>query len=235
MNGPALLALQEIDHELDQLAAHAKRLPSRATLAAADDAHRAWAAERAGHVAVVDRAGEAIARAEHDAAQLDAKRSNLEGKLKTIIAPREAEALMHEIATVKAQRDAVDDVELQAMEEQSEAEGAIEVLDGREPALQSAIADARAVLDADLAVIGAELDSWRAKRVEAVAALSADDLATYDQLRQRFGGIGIVHLEGGHRCSGCHIDLSASEVDVVKATPAGELAECPHCGRLVVH
>lgn len=234
MNGPALLALQQIDHELDQLAAQAKRLPSRAAVAAAEEAHRAWAAQRAAHVAVGDRAGEAIARAEHDGAQLDAKRANLEAKLKTVIAPREAEALMNEIATVKAQHDAIDDLELAAMEEQAEAEGAIDVLDGQEPALQAALADARAALDAELAGVSVEMDAWRAKRVEAMAALSADELSFYDQLRQRHGGVGIVHLERGHRCSGCHIDLSAAEVDVVKASPADELPECPHCGRSIV-
>ncbi len=177
MNGPALLALQQIDHELDQLAAQAKRLPSRAAVAAAEEAHRAWAAQRAAHVAVGDRAGEAIARAEHDGAQLDAKRANLEAKLKTVIAPREAEALMNEIATVKAQHDAIDDLELAAMEEQAEAEGAIDVLDGQEPALQAALADARAALDAELAGVSVEMDAWRAKRVEAMAALSADELS----------------------------------------------------------
>lgn len=234
MNGPALLTLQQIDRELDQLAAHAKRLPARTTLAAAEDAHRAWAAERAERAAAGDRAGEAIARAEHDAAQLDTKRASLEAKLKTIIAPREAEALMNEIATVKAQRDAIDDAELQAMEEQAEAEGAIDVLDGREPELQAAIADARAALDEELGTIGADVESWRTKRADAVAELTADELAFYDQLRQRHGGVGIVHLERGHRCSGCHIDLSAAEVDEVKAAPAAELPECPHCGRLIV-
>ena len=234
MNGPGLLALQQIDHELDQLAAQAKRLPARATLAAAEDAHRAWAAERAAQVAAAERAGEAITRAEHDASQLDTKRASLEAKLKTIIAPREAEALMNEIATVKAQRDTIDDAELQAMEEQSEAEAAIELLDGREPDLHEAITAARAVLDGELATIGDGLDAWRAKRADAVAALSADELAFYDQLRTRHGGVGIVHLEGGHRCSGCHLDLTPAEVDEVKSAPAGELPECPHCGRLIV-
>lgn len=232
MNGQALLALQLVDHELDQLAAQAKRLPERATLAAAEETHRAWAADRAKLVAVVDRAGETISRTEHDAAQIDTKRNRLEAQLKTVIAPREAEALMSEIATLRSQRDALDDAELEAMEEQAEAEGGIEVLDGQEPALQATIAEARAALDAELARVGGEIESWRAKRADAAAALTPDEQQLYDQLRERHGGIGIVHLEG-RRCSGCHIDLSATEADTVKSAPADELPECPHCARLI--
>lgn len=233
MNGPALLTVQLVDHELDQLAAQAKRLPERATLAAADEAHRTWAAERARLVAVIDKAGEAISRTEHDAAQIDAKRNRLEAQLKTVIAPREAEALMSEIATLRSHRDALDDAELEAMEEQSEAEGAIEVLDGQEPALLGTVNEARAALDAELARIDGELESWRAKRAEAFESLSADDQHTYEEVRHRHGGIGFVRLEG-RRCTGCHIDLSATEADTVKAAPADELPECPHCARLIV-
>jgi predicted nucleic acid-binding Zn-ribbon protein len=40
----------------------------------------------------------------------------------------------------------------------------------------------------------------------------------------------------GARCEGCHLDLSAGEVDVVKAAAAGNagVTECPNCGRLLV-
>jgi predicted dithiol-disulfide oxidoreductase (DUF899 family) len=42
--------------------------------------------------------------------------------LKTVIAPREAEALMHEIAVLNERREALDDGELSALEEQAETE-----------------------------------------------------------------------------------------------------------------
>ena len=38
----------------------------------------------------------------------------------------------------------------------------------------------------------------------------------------------------GSRCEGCHLDLSAAEVDTVKEGVAeGGLADCPQCGRLL--
>jgi predicted nucleic acid-binding Zn-ribbon protein len=39
----------------------------------------------------------------------------------------------------------------------------------------------------------------------------------------------------GSRCEGCHLDLSAAELDEVRAVArAGDVADCPQCGRLLV-
>jgi predicted nucleic acid-binding Zn-ribbon protein len=45
--------------------------------------------------------------------------------------------------------------------------------------------------------------------------------------------VAVARLEGT-RCGGCHLDLSTSELDAVKAVGAGEFADCPQCGRLLV-
>ena len=233
MNGPGLLALQLIDNELDALAALERRLPERAALDAATSTHRTWAADRARLAAVADEASAAIAKTEQESAVIDTKRARLEQQLKTIIAPREAEALMHEIDTLKANRSALDDAELEAMEVQSEAEAAILALDDQEPTLVGAIDAARAELDAALAQIAADREALVARRAAATEALDAADVSAYATLRDRFEGVGIVRLEG-RMCSGCNLDLSAGEADVVKSAPADSLPECPHCGRLIV-
>ena len=58
------------------------------------------------------------------------------------------------------------------------------------------------------------------------AALTAEELAAYDRARQHFDGVAIARLEG-HRCHGCHLDLSPAEMDEVKATPADAAARVP--------
>lgn len=233
MNGPALLALQLVDTELDHLASLERRLPEKVAVDAAEGVHRTWRADRARLSAVVDEANAAIAKSEHESAQIDTKRVRLEQQLKTIIAPREAEALMHEIETLRGQRGALDDGELEAMEAQSEAEVAIALLDDQEPTLLAAVSEARAILDEAVAKVGGERGSLGSRRAEAEASLDPGDLATYASLRSRFHGVGFVHLDG-RRCTGCHLDLSAGEADVVKWSPADTLPECPHCGRFIV-
>lgn len=233
MNGPALLALQLTDTEIDHIAAVERRLPERAALDAAQLLHRAWRTERARFVGAIDAATAGIEQNERDARAIDTKRTRLEAQLKTIIAPREAEALMHEIALLTDQRNGLDDVELAAMETQSEAEAGVLDLDAREPALLDAVAIADGALAACLAKLAGERDTLLTRRSESVASLEVAELATYEALRARFGGVGLVQLDG-RRCTGCHLDLSAGEADIVKSAPEGALPECPHCDRLIV-
>lgn len=233
MNGAALLALQVVDTTIDAIANRRSRLSelaARREAAAAVDRLRA-------QMAATDRerseAEREIASAEAAAAVVATKRARLEAQLKTVIAPREAEALMSEIAVLDAERGEIDDRELAAMEAQAAAETSLADLAAAEPALIAALAEADRVLAEANGALDAELETLAARRAAAVGAMSIDELSAYDAARRQFGGVGVAALEG-HRCNGCHLDLSATELDVVRSAPAGEPGECPHCGRYLV-
>ena len=84
---------------------------------AAREATAALAAHDRRHAAAVERSEEielAIDALERDGEQLGTQRTRLEAQMKTVIAPREAEALMHELSTIAARRDGLDDQELLA-------------------------------------------------------------------------------------------------------------------------
>ncbi len=233
MNASSLIALQEIDSALDAIANKRPRLPE---VAAHQSAAAALAALRANAVAVERRvaaAQAAIEAAEHASADLTTKRTRLESQLKTVIAPREAEALMHEIATINAQRGGLDDDELTAFDALAEGEAELAARQADLPGVESALAGATATLNAVTAGLDAEAAELAARRESAVAQLSADELTRYQQVRKQFGGIGVARLEGSH-CSGCHMDLSPAELDGVKSAAAGEVSECPQCGRILV-
>lgn len=233
MNAAALLALQHIDSALDAVANRRPRLAEVATqreAKAAVDAHRS--AQREAQAAI-DAAQAAIEASETAAAAIAAKRARLETQLKTVIAPREAEALMSEMRTLDAERGELDEAELVAMEEQAAAEQRLAELAAAEPALLAALADADAALAGASAALDAEQGALAARRPDAVAALTEAELAAYDRGRRHFAGVAVASLEG-HRCTGCHLDLSPAELDEVKAVPAGEAAECPQCSRFLV-
>jgi uncharacterized protein len=224
LNGPALLQLQELDSHLEQLVHRRGRL---AELAARDAAAAQLAAHRAAMAADRQRADAAqatIEQCEHDGDDITKKRTRLEQQLKTVIAPREAEALMHEIATLTAKRDELDEAELVAMEELAAAEDAVATRDADTEAHVAALTTA---------VLDAEQRDTEASRTAAATALDAADLATYDRMRAQFKGIAIARLVGA-QCMGCHLDLSRAELDAVKQFPADEVPECPQCGRLLV-
>jgi predicted nucleic acid-binding Zn-ribbon protein len=233
MNGPALLALQRIDSEIEQIEARRKRLPERARLADATAAHRAHRDERSRLQGSADAAMAIIEQSETAGADLDRKKARLEAQLKTVIAPREAEALMSQIATIDGQHSDLDDAELEAMEQQSQAEAALADLAAAEPPLLDALAAAQAELDAALASLADEETSARARRADAEAVLDESDRQLYTSAVSHHRGVGFATLER-HTCTACHVDLSQAEYEQVMAAPKSDLPECPHCGRYLV-
>lgn len=234
MNAAALIALQEIDSALDLNANRRPRLPEVAAHAQAVAALKELQAQMAAAQQRIDTAQTAIEGAEHAAAELTTKRTRLEAQLKTVIAPREAEALMHQIQTINGQRSELDDQELAALEEQAAGDETLTELQAAAPAAESAVTAAAAALATATAELDAEAAALAARRIDAVAAMTPAEVALFERVRRQFGGVGVARLEHGHHCSGCHMDLSPAEMDVVKAVPAGEVAECPQCGRLMV-
>jgi len=88
------------------------------------------------------------------------------------------------------------------------------------------LAKAEAAIDAELAAAGEARDA-------AAAGIPDALMATYERLRGRLGGIGAARLVGSS-CGGCHLVLSATEVDRIRREPADALVTCEHCGRILV-
>jgi len=233
MNPSAFLALQDIDTALDANAHKRPRLPEGAHHQQVAAELAALQARMAEAQARIDQAQAAIEAAEHAAAALTTKRTRLEAQLKTVIAPREAEALMHEIDVINAQRGDLDDQELGALDEQGNAEATLASLHAALPEHEASLTQAAEVLQSVHDQLDAEVAELQAQRAAAAATLTEAEVALYGRVRKQFHGVGVARLEGGH-CSGCHMELSARELDVVKAVAAGELAECPQCGRIIV-
>ncbi len=228
-----LLELQRLDTTADQLAHRRQHAPERT---AAAEAAAALVAHRRRHAAAVERSQElelGVDALERDGEQLATQRTRLEAQLKTVIAPREAEALMHELSTLAERRDALDDQELESLEEQSTLADDIAAMDAATPTLETAAHDAAAALGGVEAAVDAELVGLAAERAALVPRIDTGTMAQYDRLRARMGGVAVARLEG-HRCGGCHLDLSTAEVEAVKAVGPGEIADCPQCGRMLL-
>jgi hypothetical protein len=228
-----LLQLQAADTEADQLRHRRARLPERDALAAAEAMRTEWASAGDAMRDRITQLTEEIAEDEQQSNALDQQRARLSAQLRTVIAPREAEALQHEIALLDERRSQLDDRELAALEEQSEIDDRLVAHGGREHEVASAVDEARAALDVAEAAIDAELAAAAARSDDLRASLPAEVLVHYDRLRSQLGGVAVAKLVG-NRCDGCHLDLSAAEAERVRATPDGEMADCPQCNRMLV-
>ena len=230
----SLLELQAADTMSDQLRHRREVLAEREQVQAAKNALLRWNEARTVVRRRIEELAAQIEQIEADAAKLDKHRDKLNAQLKTVIAPREAEALQHEIATLTGQRSELDDAELAALEEHSRLVGELEELLGQEESLtneylgaESALADAESDIDGELTRIADRLAGLRAEVEKSV-------LRRYDRLRKNYV-IAAAPLSGS-RCEGCHLDLSAAEIDEVRDTGAKNdgIADCPQCGRLLV-
>jgi uncharacterized protein len=228
-----LLALQALDTQADQLQHRKKNSPLRTDFADATAQARSWERERDAIRTRIDELGVSIERAEERGAELQSHRQRLERQLKTVIAPREAEALMHEITTIGAQIDDLDGHELEALEEQATLDDRLsEHLVGEER-LRTRLRLADDALAAELADIETELAALAERRGELRSALTDGLLATYDRKRAALG-VAVAPLVG-RQCQGCHLELSAAEVDTVKDEAADTgVTDCPDCGRLLI-
>jgi uncharacterized protein len=227
-----LLELQSIDTAADQLRHRAVNLPELASAQHARKALLSWESTRMVLRSRLDELGGEIETAEQESAEIDRHRTRLQAQLRTVIAPREAEALQHEIATLEERRSGLDDRELAALEEQADVDDTLVAHVAQESSLREAVESADAALAVVHADIERELTELEQRRIDARAVLDGQILARYDRLRDHHG-VAVARLVG-HRCDGCHLDLSPAEVDIVKAAPAGEPAACPQCDRMLV-
>lgn len=229
-----LLAVQEHDTHLDQIEHQLRSLPERAELAAA-----------MAELAALERTVEQVRSGRHeisgDQKRIEDEVAGLEDRVAhedkvlysgTLKSPRDLQALQDEIASLRRRISQLEDRELELME-------AAEPLDARLAALTSqreAIDDRAGALRASIAEVevelGAEADRVRAERAKLAATIEPELLHEYEALRPRFGGIAIARLVGA-QCGGCHLTLSAVEVDRIKRVPPDEPVHCEECGRLL--
>jgi predicted nucleic acid-binding Zn-ribbon protein len=229
-----LLAVQDLDTQLSQLAHRRVALPARVEL----DGVQGQLAE------LTARAAEPRAARDTVAARLDelqrqveatvSRRTALEGRMYAAGAPaRDLRAMDEEVRHLRQRASQLEEVELEAMEEQEGLDTQLATVAAEEARLAAAAAGLRvSVADAE-EVIDAEIAAVRARREAEAARLPADLAALYESLRVRLHGTGAALLVG-NRCEGCHLELPAVEIDRIRRLPVDELVTCDQCGRILV-
>ncbi|MFN8018886.1 MAG: C4-type zinc ribbon domain-containing protein [Acidimicrobiales bacterium] len=231
----ALLEVQAHDTRLDQLRHRLETLPERATRDAAQAAVVEVAAAIEAETAVRDDLARQQKRVDDEVESLKEKRAGFDAKLYggTVSNPRELQDLQEEIDSLSRRITQLEDEELEIMEQVEPVEARLAELAAAADAKQAALDDAEQRLIAAEAEIRAEEDAERAVRDGAAAPVPADLLAQYEKLRAGRGGIGVARLVGS-QCGGCHLALSAMEAARLRKLPAGEVAHCEECGRILV-
>jgi predicted nucleic acid-binding Zn-ribbon protein len=142
-------------------------------------------------------------------------------------------ALQEEIAALGRRQRSLEDKQLELMEEAEPVEAELESFAGERDELDAVAVNLTADLAEEEAEIDAALAVLTSKRFDAAIPVAPPLLEEYEKLRVRHDGIAVARLVGG-RCGGCHLMLSAVEVDRIKRLGPDEIAHCEECGRLLV-
>ena len=230
-----LLTVQEHDTHADQLIHRSQTLPARAQLTDVEgkvakvDAEIAEVDERLGAL------GRSQQRLEDEIASLRMRAGQADKQLYSGSTnnPRELQALQDDIESIKRRINKLEDDELDVMEATEPVDAEKAVLVGRRDKLDEQAVALRAELAETETDIEAELAGVREQREIAAKAVPEELWAEYDRLRASLGGIAIARLVGS-TCQGCHLGLSAVEVDRIRKLSLDEPVHCEECGRLLV-
>lgn len=231
----SLLVVQRHDTRVDQLEHRLETLPVRGRLAEVAEQIAAVDAQIAAVDARLGDLRRSQQRLEDEVASLSERANQAEKQLYSgsVTNPRELQALQDDVASIRRRISQIEDDELEIMEltepvdaERTDLVAARERLDAETQQLNDELAETEADIAGELAEVRRERD--------AAATSVPDELwPEYDALRAQLGGVAIARLVGS-TCQGCHLALSAVEVDRIRKLSPDEPVHCEECGRLLV-
>jgi predicted nucleic acid-binding Zn-ribbon protein len=230
-----LLVVQALDTLTDQLQHRRAHMPERAELTTIQTQLRSVEQRATAVQAERDDVTRNEKRLEDEIAMVREKAAQTDKKLYsgTVNIPRELTALQEEIEALSRRQRQLEDQELELMEQAEPLDADLvamaserATLDEQAIGLLARIAEAEVAIDAELADV-------TSKRSDAVAGVPDELLSEYQSLRGALGGVGVARLSG-NRCEGCHLTLSAVDVDRIRRAPDDEIPHCTECNRLLV-
>lgn len=230
-----LLALQDVDSVVDVLSHRRATLPERAALAEFKREiarNEGLAAEVESQKSVYESRLESLAK---EVSEVVGRAARIDDRLRggEVASFRDQETMATEMGSLDRRRRDLDDEQLVLMESIEPLESELARLADEQRALQSDAGRAREALHDAVGVIDVELAELSERRTKLAEAIAAPLLAEYERLRARLGGVAVARLVGG-ACSGCHLAISASELDHFRHRKPDEVLHCEQCGRILV-
>ena len=235
MTDHALLEVQQLDVEADQLRHRRANLEQRAALAdaEAEQARQQVEIDDIGvrRVEVLNRQKRLEDEAQIVATRADADDARLYGG--EVSGMKDLQALQDEIAGLRRRQGDLEDQAIEAMEEAEQLAGRVGELEEARAGVDARVAELRAEIDAAETEIDGQLADLDARRGGIAGGIDAGLLGEYERLRAGLGAATVVRFEGG-KCVGCPSTMPAVEADRMKHEPAGSVQHCDECGRIVI-
>jgi len=220
-------------HELDERAA-VQRAALASFAARREEVAKGLTGARAHLEAVKQRIAEVEKKRrdrERDVESLLADERKFQSQLPAVKKNEEYQALLHEIASVKDKRSAVETDVLMAFEEEERA-------NGEKPGAEKALADAEALVreatatvDREEAEARAQLDALGAERAALMTKLSPPTRNRYERIHASRDGRAVVAIMKSS-CGGCYRNQPPQVLQ--EARRGDRVLTCDGCGRMMV-
>ncbi len=139
-------------------------------------------------------------------------------------------ALMAEIAGARDKIRALEDREIERMEESETLKAALEQVKAELQSDERETAEAVREFDARDAQLRREAEGLESERAGRAAGIEPDWLARYERILQHHGDRAVVPIER-QACGGCHMKLTPQTIQ--DARRAQSIVTCGYCGRLL--
>jgi uncharacterized protein len=147
--------------------------------------------------------------------------------------PKDLERMQQELVSLSRRISELEDTELDVMEaletaqtEHAELTRRLEVIDAR-------IAELEASRNATAGEVTSEAAKLTDERSVTADGVPADLLTLYERVRGQKGGVGAAALRA-RRCTGCSLQLNASDLGIIAKAPLDEVLRCEECNRILV-
>lgn len=147
--------------------------------------------------------------------------------------PKDLERMQGELVSLARRISDLEDVELEVMEQLETAQSEHDVLVADVAELDARAAELTRKRDELAGTMNVELGSVTAERKTLADGLADDLLALYEKIRTQKGGVGAAALQS-RRCTGCSLQLTASDLGRIGTASMDEVLRCEECQRILV-
>ena len=224
----ALIALQALDTAADAAKKRLADLPA-AEQAIADALTAARGAVDGVKAKLQDNQG-ARRALEKDIAVVDGRLEKFDSHKAAVKTNHEYTALLHEIATAKSEKDAIEERLLVLMEEADALAAELKAAEAAFKGEQAKADQARVALGLERTALDAELARLTHERVQEARGVEAPLLAKYDQLLKQRRGIAVARMTG-EICAACHVRLRPHVTQQVRRNDS--IVQCDSCQRML--
>lgn len=147
--------------------------------------------------------------------------------------PKELEQIQHEIETLKKRRSELEDGELEIMLRKDGVQKRLDELTSDEEGLKKLEVELQARIDTQSTELKSHIAEKANTRLSLIPSIDASLVELYEKIRASSDGVGAALLIG-NKCDGCHMVITAVELEKIKNLPPDEVWRCDECRRILV-